>query len=707
MADKFMIAPVTVGLQTDVRPWLLPDSAFATLNNAVVFFGRVRKRFGSAPMNSLPSPQFRQLYSRLRINIGTTAAVSGNFSATVPGAVFNVGQQFSIGNTVLTVPSLGAPVTLLTTGAATGTYNTTTGALVITGNTENPLTAVYFYPATPVMGFVDYENSTLINQETLFAFDTQFSYYFTGTQWENLSTAAAGTWTGTDYNFPWATNYRGIAAYNNYLFVVNYNPTDRVRYYDGANWNILTGAGIQYDSSAGDEIYTARIVLSFKGRLLLLNTVEFLGSTASLQTYTNRVRYCQVGDPVSAGQTPWREDIGGKGGFIDAPTKQAIISARILKDRLIVYFEESTYELVYQGNQELPFTFQQINAELGVESTFSTVTFDRSIIGVGNIGVHACNGAYVERIDDKIPTEVFNVKVTGNEMNRIYGVRDFFNQMVYWAIPSVANANTVYPNQVLVYNYQNGTWAMYDDSITAFGYVQRFEQLPTGIKDVLAGNQEGFTFVCNADEFRNSAALQISKIIYATPVVTLTVINHNLSTNDFVAIENAQGLTGINNAVYEVTVVDANTFTINLVGMTGTYTGLGTVARVSRIDILTKQYNFYSSNDRNCHVKAINFFVDRTDTGVMTVDFLPYNFSTNPPVPLTSMILETFPYTLYPIELLQTQLWHAVYPNAEGNLIQLRIYQSDAQLLASTMDGVDFEMHAMLFTADSTTNRLQ
>ena len=58
------------------------------------------------------------------------------------------------------------------------------------------------------------------------------------------------------------------------------------------------------------------------------------------------------------------EDLPGFGNAIDAATQEAIVSAEFLKDRLIVYFERSTWELVYTGNQIYPFTWQKINTEL-------------------------------------------------------------------------------------------------------------------------------------------------------------------------------------------------------------------------------------------------------------------------------------------------------------------------------------------------------
>ena len=154
--DRFMIAPINSGLQNDLESWLIPDDAFANLLNAYVFRGRVIKRFGTRLMNGAVSTLVAQQYSRLRVNIGTTAAITGNFALNpVPGNVQAIGQMFSVGNTMFTVYQANGAT--LTTGAATATFSTLTGALTITGNAENPLTAVYFYPSTPVMGLVTYE----------------------------------------------------------------------------------------------------------------------------------------------------------------------------------------------------------------------------------------------------------------------------------------------------------------------------------------------------------------------------------------------------------------------------------------------------------------------------------------------------------------------------------------------------------------------
>lgn len=42
--DRFLIAPLEEGLRTDLKPWLIPDSAYAELNNAYIFRGRLKKK---------------------------------------------------------------------------------------------------------------------------------------------------------------------------------------------------------------------------------------------------------------------------------------------------------------------------------------------------------------------------------------------------------------------------------------------------------------------------------------------------------------------------------------------------------------------------------------------------------------------------------------------------------------------------------------
>ncbi len=794
--DRFLIAPFNTGWQTDLRPWLTPEDSFTTLENAYVFRGRVRKRFGGKLMG--PTPQ----ESRFRINLGTTDAM-GNFPAApavVPGSKFFVGQAFSVGTNFFTVVN-GAPgpQAMLTTGPGTGTYNVTNGAYTITG--APALTAVFFYPALPVMGLTNYENGPINNQPS-FGFDTEFAYFFVppAAGWTASWTGTFPIWKGNNTQFFWTENWIGVDQSIPTLFVTNFNATVPV---PGANddpiWTFSTATNwVAYPGNgsaqgfyfrpnglaryAGPFVQTALLIVAFKNRLIFLNTIENYRNIGGIQNvaYPQRARYSIAGSPFL--QNSWYEvnqsDTSGTAGnlsnfagagYIDASTEEQIVSAEFIKDRLIVYFERSTWELVYTGNQVQPFIWQKINTELGSVSTFSSVPFDKLVMTIGLSGVHACTGANVERIDNKIPDEIFEIEVDEDE--RVAGIRNYYTEVVYWTAPTTAKETiNVFPNQVLIYNYKNDTWAINDDCITAFGYYEQQADITwatanstwqnyvaswtSGIaeaqfRQIVAGNQEGFTFFVadyvDIGYARNAPVMQITNIVInANGTATLTVINHNLAPDDWIAIENVQGLTNINVDVNPhvlsdgVTVVyygiyqvlaplpDVNTIIIQLKpeqNIVGTYTGGGNITRVSNMNIQSKQWNPYVSKDRNVFLAKIDFAVTRTPSsedqnplvrgGEVTVDYFPSSseFSMlenmEPNVLFGNNILQTSAYTTIPFEQVQERLWHPVYFQTEGECIQIKIFMDDEQIANPNTTWQDFEIQGILLFTAATTTRLQ
>ncbi|MGD8327646.1 MAG: hypothetical protein PVF65_12085, partial [Sphingomonadales bacterium] len=459
---SYLIAPYELGEQRDVEPFLLPEAAFETLEDAYVWRGRVKKRWGENLVGATP------LESRFRINLGNTDG-AGAAAGNVPGAIYKVGQMFSIGTDTYTVNATGTPAATLTSGAGGITYNTTTGAYVVAGAAAT--TAVYFYPSEPVMGLATREN-TGTNNEDIIGFDTQFSYRRVAQAWEVVGTAAADLWTGTNSQFVWTTNYRGANPYDTNLYATNFKARNAAN--DGLKYlpsgaTAWTNQRPQLDSGAGTRFLDGcRIIIGFKDRLVALSTLETDGGA---QTFPQRCRFSQNGDPTN-NATSWLDDVPGVGGYIDAPTKEIIVTAALLKDRLIVYFERSTWELVYTRDNILPFRWQQIDSELGAESTFGIVGFDKQAVGVGNRGIHACDGSGVARIDPQIPDFVQEIQNANNGTERVYGIRDFGPEMVYWAYPD-ADLDPTFPNRVLVFNYVNQSYAIFRDSFTCFGHFYR------------------------------------------------------------------------------------------------------------------------------------------------------------------------------------------------------------------------------------------
>lgn len=755
MADRFFIGKYDQdsGLQTDFKPWAIADQAFAELTNAYVFRGRVRKRFGSRWLSEDPNE------SRLRVLVSATdaggnAAGSVPLSGGLPIVTPAIGQQFSIGTEVFTVVVLGNPAILLKSGSTvTATFNTTTGAFVFAGATA--FTLVYYYPALPVMGLQTFE-STANSDQKIIGFDTRFAYEY-NIGWQRLGgevTPGAAQWQGSDSEFFWTTTWQGNSQFERFFFVTNFDETDPnfMRFYNPniAKWQSFAPV-VSSQFVPNTFLLTARILVPFKNRLLAFNTWEG-NKIAAPNNFANRCRYSGLLNPIT--NPSWDQFIPGNGNAIDAPTTEAIVSVEFIKDRLIVFFTNSTWELVYTGNQSLPFAWQQINTELGAESTFSIVPFDKICLGIGNVGIHACNGANVERIDTKIPQSIFNIHYVDNGLARVNGIRDFFVEMVYWAFPDTsADPNFPYPNQVLVYNYKTGTWAFNEDSITVFGYFQQLKDITwdsnlvtwddympwssgsieAKFRQIIAGNQEGFTFICDSEEPTNAAVIQITNLTFVGDQVTVKAINHNFRDSQYIYFEGITqnplfvgNLPIINNQIFMIdTVIDKDTFQFSYVDLAGTvlagiYSGGGLISRVSNISIKTKEYNFYANKGKNAYISKVDFMVDQTDLGSIQVDF----YVSSGFVPLLedsaasgtlvgTGTLDTFSYTAangvaapIPFEDTQARLWHPVYLQAEGEVVQLQLTMNDAQMRNIDIRLCDFQLHAMVIFAQS-TSRLQ
>ena len=773
--DRFMIAPSQTGLETSLKPWLIPDDAYAQLINAYVWRGRTRKRFGSRFTGS-PSigGVTASLYSRASVPLGSTDG-SGDAAGTVPGALFEIGQLFSIGNEIFTVQALGTPVVMLTTGASTThTFNTTTGAYVFSGADIN--TVVYYYPAEPIMGLAVYDNGA-VNDQPSYAFDTQFSYKFVSGFWQRLGTMVLH---GDNSQFVWTTNWHSTDNSTVVLFISNFNVTvgtnpsvnDDPIYYtdDGTNWYPFT-----YSPVAGNVPYTiivntsgtlrfvqsALLMVPFKGCLLLLNVVENSGTTidnfgtnfyttaSTNYAYPSRCRYSFIGSPfadnawleINQSYDPGSGTVTGAGaGYIDASTEEAIVTCGFIKDRLIVYFEQSTWEIVYTGNLIRPFEWQKLNTELGSDATFSIVPFDKMLLAVGNTGVHSCNGSNVERIDQKIPDLIFDISQMNAGINRIQGIRDYFSEMVYWTFASNSlTPSEPFPNQVLVYNYVNNSWAVNVDTFTCFGYYQQ-QQITTwensyetwqesewqwqsgvgegGFRQIIAGNQEGFLLFIDSDITVNAQSLQITNMSYnaAGQQLTLTIINHTLSLGDYIRLEFLTGITLGGQGIYPVQViVDADTIIVGLVpSFAGSYLGGGTAGRVSNIQILTKQWNPYVSQDRNVYIQKIDFLVDSTSDGQLTIDYFPSTSAVSmledgatTGALVGTGVLETYAYPTVPFEQYQDRLWHPVYFQTDGQCVQLFISMSQSQMMDPLVSQSDLQIHAMTLYTSPTTSRLQ
>lgn len=646
------------GLTQDRKPALLPNEAYSELTNAYVFRERTKKRDGEVPMgrlsrvfsavpigNSSASPWTFNLYTKLSVTPETYALVA-------PGSV------------TITIATLATPFVDAGNGTFTnatpgnsGTINYLTGSVTLTttvGAGHATTLSMTYYPGLPVMGILERDVSTSGIESTVF-FDTKYAYqYVSGFQ----ELVPGTTWTGTNVDFFWAANYQGATPNLRYFFTTNNNidianlTYDPMRYYNNTTWTNL-----QPLVTASNTLWQALILIPYYGRLLALNTWE--GATASTYTgavnYFARCRFSQLGDPTDQ-TNGWRSDIFGRGGFIDAPTNESIVSAAFFRNTLIVFFEYSTWQLRYIGEYGLPFIWERISSDFGSVCTHSPVVFDQGVMGVSDRGIIQAAANGVSRLDEQIPEQVFSFEIQNEAPNFVHGIRDFEKELVYWNYLDTANASTTqtYPNTVLLFNYRNNTWAKFRDTITCFGTSQfqfgiTWDSLTTywesnvswdNVDDqqyvdyVTAGTQHGFINIYQNPDAETPQAvttlyapsMQITGINLGVSPNQITIPSHNLQNGEIIYIQNTiwsgGSDPGFNNVIFNVTIVDANTITLGLWDFSTasydavsfsagpTYIGGGIVTLFPKMNIQGKDFNPFQGSGKQFKLAYIDFQMD-------------------------------------------------------------------------------------------------
>ncbi len=491
---------------------------------------------------------------------------------------------------------------------------------------------------------------------------------------------------------------------------------DGIRWYDGTGWVNFTPPT---DASGTPNLVQGALLLfSYKGYFVLLSTWESTFGTAPVN-FTKRARYSQIGNifyetapaPLPAGNTSvptgmeWYQ-IPGRGGFIDAPTGEDIIAAEFIKDTLVVYFESSIYRLTYTGNSVLPFIWEKVNTEVGSESTFSLVPFDRQILSVGTNGIYACDSVNVERKDRIIPDIVFSFHNGNQGAKRVQGIRDFYSEMVYWTYAD-DDENPIFPNRILAYNYLTSSFAVFKNYYTSFGYsnvpaeqtwgnsTSEFQtynrswgsfSLQTSFPIILAGNQQGYIFNLQQSDGSyntvNGPSLSITAITNAVPSV-FTSINHNLVTGDFIRIVEGTQVPSLANQIFKVlTTPTANTFTLvdanNLPVQNINYTvPTSKIVIVDNFDILTKNLNPFYTQGRSMRLGHADFYFDVAPTCIVTVNLYQND---NHALPIETHQIDL--NDVYDLE--NDKFWRRVYFQSQGQFLSMEVKFSDNTITNQT-----------------------
>ena len=738
------IASPETGLVQSRQNFLLPNDGFPVLENAFVWRERIKRKQGYSLLGRL-----RRVLAGLSLG-NSAAGITWSFtiwSTLIPAIVPEAHAEIESGSVVITSGAVvltdqgDGTLTSVTVGWS-GTINYQTGAVVITKPAGVLATTIAFnyYPGLPVMGLRQ-EELNAINAERTIAFDQVYAYRFIGTGWQEF--IAGTTWTGTNSQFFWSTNYWIGDGQLKIFWVTNFN--DPIRYTNGTQWVDFSPT----INAAGDKLINALVMLPFRGRMVVGNTDETDG------LHPQRIRWAAIGNPFSdvspivtaINAKAWLDDTRGQGGFLDIPTTEDIISFGFVRDNLVVFCERSTWQLRYTGRSIAPFQVERVNSELGSESTFSSVQFDTSLVGIGDKGIVECDSFKSERIDIKIPNLVFNFNNLNEGVKRVHGIRDFIQQLAFWTYPYLPEESpypVTYPNRRLVYNYENDSWAIFTDSLTTLGTFQpqtgqKWEDFPgpsethdwahsnfTWVQrqalqpDIIGGNQQGFVEYLDV-QTGNDVSLAITGITGSLDTVLITSYDHNLVTNNVIQIYDiapTDPFFALNNKIYGVAVEDVNSFKIfeydpandkfftPVVIVDGTYFSAGRIAIRDGFSIVSKKFNF-AEEGQNIQMGYLDVLMDTTTNGAITCNvFLNYNDKSpvnqipqNQLPDLVNPTPDTFFNSIVPTSQIKSlpssKTWQRVVCPVTGQFITIEWTLSNAQLVG-VEQGCDVQIDAQI-----------
>lgn len=814
--QPYLIASYEVGLEKDVEPWLLPDTAFPTITDAYVWRKRIKRRRGNGFLGRLAEAAFDQ-YANAVTGVDTSWENSGSPLTNLPVAPTTV--TIAIGAYTFTDDGEGNIMDGIST--VVGTIDYFSGVISISfaaqGGGPYTVNVVYnYFPCRPVMGLRTWERAA-INAEELIAFDTVKANLFNNATkfFNDISfydtSGAPISWTGTDADFFDSYNYQGgfFATNNTYgfhaqqisnvqidtpgvgstqiVFASNVLTTGDIVFIRGVTGTVgtvlndlsfvvsaatgttidltvtstgltyvgggtawvpqhtVTGDGIRFyanDSNIdgwvnfnppinpSNALKGARGLVPYKDHFVALDTIEGdpTNNTTNIR-YRNRARWSQNGtvyytNPVPENQTAdalaWRDDIPGRGGFNDAATSEEIIGWQFIRDTLVVFFERSSWALRYTGNEALPFVWVRINVDFGCESQFSIVPFDRGILAVGNRGIITADGNNVSRIDLIIPDTVFEFLNEANSPARVHGMRDYFNELVYWTYVD-SSSQSVYPNRLLVYNYRENSYSIFNDSYTCFGNYQPTDgilwntanfnwedadflwnsaQGQSLFPDIVAGTTGGYVMILNQSTL-NDTQIGIMGITQSPQAVVTTCGIHNLESGQFIKIVNVNGMTEINDLNTEINVLSNTTFACIDIDSSAfsAYTNGGDIIRINNFDIVTKRMNPFVATGKSVFMTKMDLYTDFIEDGQIAINvYVDENSDTpvNVPAPGDPQIMQTiFPldHTINGLSVDKT--WTRFFCHARGQFIQIEMTMNRDQILDDAINGQEFVLHGM------------
>jgi hypothetical protein len=391
------------------------------------------------------------------------------------------------------------------------------------GVTGSVTDALNCYPVAngyaPLKKVEAYPNPDVVAGETLFnAFAGKFASQ------NNLFAASATKL----YKFDTANN--------------DYDDVSKVGGYTASAWDI---------TQFGPKIIVANGVNKLQSYNLAGGTAfADLSSDAPTAKYVSVVRdFVVAGNVAGAESTVYWSDINNEVNWTPAASSQA--DSQVLPDGGditglsggeygLVFLERAIYRMTYSGS---PFFFQfdAISRAIGCIANGSIAQLADKTYFLADDGFYVCNGQSVTPIGaEKVNRWFFENAAPNLIASQISATVDPIKSLVIWIVPTSGG------NKLLIYNAQVNKWSYSDETVTSLSYlVTASATLESLDKESIAPGQN----------------TQNGTYTQSGTLVTVNLTNHKLETNAYIHFNATSG--GATDGIYQITKIDANSFTIN------------------------------------------------------------------------------------------------------------------------------------------------
>jgi len=392
----------------------------------------------------------------------------------------------------------------------------------------------------------------------------------------------------------------------------------------------------QEPASAIGDVVRATTITWFGERLNL-----FVPQT-TVATYNQGILYSGIRDSSGNGD---KFNVAGSG-LIECDTYELMKSALVNGNIMIMNFERSSWALEKTRDAFNPYFTRKIPSVLGTDAGFSAVAWAYEVKSAGKTGMVTTDGRRAVRFDDKIPRYTQDEFDQG-EFELTYGGFDRANAQFLFAYRSNnSTLSSITQDEVLVYNYEENSWAVNTQRFSCFGqtdvginlvmndidetYDPSWAEMDTteeimnkiGItaatQKTLAGDNLGFVYQLNQDY--DDYFVNISNITQASSCV-VTVSPSAFQIGDIVLLDNVEGMTEINGMIGTVLAATDTSLTLNIDTVDFTaYSAGGTVSKEILFETLSSPFNPYRDKGRKVYVSFVEVLLE-TGGGNVEMEF--------------------------------------------------------------------------------------